>query len=247
LESMHYEFLSFVHPFDKLRDSDTHRGIGASIQYLGSGDITRTEVLADGVTYNPNTTGTFSSYFASYNVSYGQTLSDKLALGVTGKLISAKIDDVSASAYATDLAGLYKLNEKAQLGASLVNLGTSLKFLNDGDSLPLAFKVGGAYRPSGHYLGTAELVLPKTGLASGHFGGEWRPLEAVSLRLGYKTDTLKGLSALAGLTAGLGLHVWGQEFAYAWAPYGDLGDAQYFSLLVRFGAEEEEKRNLIQY
>ena len=69
----------------------------------------------------------------------------------------------------------------------------------------------------------------------------------MSLRLGYKTDTLKGLSALAGLTAGLGLHVWGQEFAYAWAPYGDLGDAQYFSLLVRFGAEEEQKRNLIQY
>src|ERR1700730_3418214 len=33
LESMHYEFLSFVHPLDKFRDSDAHRGIGASIQY----------------------------------------------------------------------------------------------------------------------------------------------------------------------------------------------------------------------
>ena len=28
---------------------------------------------------------------------------------------------------------------------------------------------------------------------------------------------------------------------------GDLGDAQYFSMLVRFGAEEEQKRNLIRY
>jgi hypothetical protein len=78
-------------------------------------------------------------------------------------------------------------------------------------------------------------------------GGQWRPIEMVSLRMGYKTDTLKGLSPLAGLTAGLGLHFWGQEFAYAWAPYGDLGDAQYFSMLIRFGAEEEQKRNLIQY
>src|SRR5471030_2720987 len=26
LESMHYEYLSFVHPFDKSKDNDTHRG-----------------------------------------------------------------------------------------------------------------------------------------------------------------------------------------------------------------------------
>src|SRR5437016_1250628 len=62
LESMHYEFLSFVHPFDKSRDSDTHRGIGASVQYLGSGDITRTDIDSGGA-FNTNTTGTFSSYF----------------------------------------------------------------------------------------------------------------------------------------------------------------------------------------
>src|SRR5579863_3099811 len=45
LDSMNYEFLSFVHPFDKSRDSDTHRGIGFSVQYLGSGDINRTDIV----------------------------------------------------------------------------------------------------------------------------------------------------------------------------------------------------------
>ncbi len=246
LESMHYEFLSFVHPFNKTRDSDTHRGIGASVQYLGSGDITRTDINPDG-TFNSNTTGNFSSYFASYNLSYGQTLSDKLALGVTGKVINAKIDDVSASAYAADLGALYKVSDKAQVAASVVNAGSQLKFLSEGDSLPLALKVGGAYQPSSHYLGTADVVFPKNTVPSLHVGAQWRPLEAVSLRIGYKTDTLKGLSPIAGFTTGLGLHFFGQEFAYAWAPYGDLGDAQYFSLLIRFGAEEEQKRNLIRY
>ena len=240
LESMHYEYMSFVHPFDREHGSDVHRGVGVSVQYLGSGDIAGT----DG-TGTP--TGDFSSYYASYNLSYGQTLTDKLALGVTGKMIRAKIDDVSASAYAADLAGLYKMNEKVQVGASVVNVGSQLKFISEGDNLPMAFKLGGAYQPTSHYLMTAEGVYERNGLASFHTGGQWRPLEAVSLRVGYKTDTLKGLSPLAGLTAGLGLHFWGQEFAYAWAPYGDLGDAQYFSLLVRFGAEEEQKRNLIQY
>jgi len=247
LESMHYEFLSFVHPFDKSHESNVHRGLGFSVQYLGSGDIDRTDVVNNVPVNNGDPIGTFSSYFASYNLSYGQTLTDQLALGLTGKMIRAKLDDVSASAYAADLAGLYKVSDKVQLGASVVNIGSKLKFLSEGDDLPLAFKAGGAWRPSAHYLMSAEGVYSKSGLASFHAGGQWRPLEAVSLRLGYKTDTLKGLSALAGLTAGLGLHFWGQEFAYAWAPYGDLGDAQYFSLLVRFGAEEEQKRNLIQY
>ena len=248
LDSMNYEFLSFVHPFDKAQDSDTHRGIGFSVQYLGSGSINRTDINSDGTPVNNgDPIGTFSSHYAAYNVSYGQTLSDKLSLGVTGKMIQAKIDDVSASAYAADLGGLYKMNDQVQWGASLDNMGNQLKFLSEGDDLPMAFKIGGAYRPSSHYLFTAEGDYDKTGLASFHTGAEWRPMEAISLRLGYKTDTLNGLSPIAGLTAGLGLHVWGQEFAYAWAPYGDLGDAQYFSLLVRFGAEEEQKRNLIQY
>ena len=129
----------------------------------------------------------------------------------------------------------------------MVNLGTPLKFISEGDSLPMAFKVGGAYQPDSHYLGSAEVVYEKSGLASFHTGLQWRPIEMVSLRAGYRTDTLKGLSALAGFSTGLGLHVWGQEFAYAWTPYGDLGDTQYFSLLIHFGAADEARRNLIQY
>src|SRR6266568_330445 len=107
LESMHYEFLSFVHPFDKSHESNVHRGLGFSVQYLGSGDIDRTDVVNNVPVNNGDPIGTFSSYFASYNLSYGQTLTDQLALGLTGKMIRAKIDDVSASAYAADLAGLY--------------------------------------------------------------------------------------------------------------------------------------------
>ncbi|SRR5258706_1128080 len=244
LESIHYEFFSFVHPFNKEQDSDTHRGLGFSVQYLGSGDIARTDIDTNGNLLN---NGNFSSYFASYNLSYGQTVTDKLALGITGKTIQAKIDDVSASAYAADLAGFYKVNEKAQFGASLVNIGSPLKFISQGDNLPLAFKLGGALQPDPHFLLSAEGVYEKSGLGSFHVGGQWRPLDLISVRLGYKTDTLKGLSPIAGLTAGLGLHVWGQEFAYAWAPYGDLGDAQYFSLLIHFGGEQEQRRNLIQY
>ena len=95
LESMHYEYMSFVHPFNKALGSDVHRGLGFSVQYLGSGNITSTDDTGA-------VTGDFSSSYASYNLAYGQTVTDKVAVGVTGKMIRAKIADVSASAYAAD-------------------------------------------------------------------------------------------------------------------------------------------------
>src|SRR6185437_6550703 len=239
LESIHYEYLSFVHPLGDPQDA-VHRGIGFSAQYLGSGDINGTDI-------NGMPTGTFSSHYGAYNVSYGQTLGDKLSLGVSGKWINAQIDDVSANAYAADLGALYKVTSKLSLASTLTNLGTKLTFLSDGDSLPLAWHVGAAYEPAPQYLMTAEAEYPQTGLASFHVGVQWRPMEAVSLRAGYRTDTVKGLDALAGFSTGIGLNLWGQELAYAWVPYGDLGNSQYFSLFAHFGAREEAKRSLIHY
>jgi len=247
LESMNYEFLSMVHPFGG-QESATKRGIGFSVQYLGSGEINHTDIDASGVPINNgNALGTFSSHFASYNMSYGQTLTPRMAVGLTAKWINAEINDVSANAYAADVAALYHASDHVELGASLVNMGTSLKFISAGENLPMAFKAGGALRIDSHYVLSAEGVYEKNDLASFHMGAEWRPLEMVSVRAGYRTDTLKGLSPLAGFSTGCGLHLWGQEFAYAWTPYGDLGDTQYFSLLIHFGSANEIRQNLIQY
>jgi hypothetical protein len=239
LESIHYEHFSAVHPFASTPNG-AKRGLGFSVQYLGSGDIAGTDDTGASI-------GDFSSHYASYNVSYGQTVTDKLAFGVTGKLINAKIADVSANAYAADIAAMYRASDRLSLAATLTNLGTKLKFLSEGDDLPTALHLAGAYHVTRQWMVTGEGVYRKNGLGSAHVGTEWRPLQAIALRAGYKTDTLKGLSAVSGITAGIGIYVWSQELAYAFSPYGDLGNAQYFSLLVHFGVDTEARRNLIQY
>jgi hypothetical protein len=245
IDSLHYEYLSFAVPIPRSSNCTNPAdcpgsALGGSIQYLGTGDI-------DGMDQNGAPTGSFSSYYASYNLAYGHSFNQKLSIGLTGKMISAKLDDVSASAFAADLGGLYKLNSKTQFAATLTNLGSQLKFLSEGDDLPLAFHLAGAYQPNPHWLITGEGVFPKTGLEAFHAGLEWHPLEMLALRTGYRTDTVKGLSALAGYSLGLGVEMWGSELAYAWLPYGDLGNTHYFSLLMKFGEREREKRNLIQY
>jgi hypothetical protein len=234
LESMNYEYLSYVHPLGH------GRGLGASIQYLGSGDIPGTNLQGDSI-------GDFNAHYGAYSLSFGQMLNKKLSLGVTGKIISAKISDVGATAYAVDFGSLYQWNKDLTFAATLTNVGTKLTFIDQGDSLPLAFHLAAAYKTRYQLDLTAETVYEANGLGSFHTGAEWRPAPPVALRIGYRTDTLAGLSPLAGLTLGIGLHAWGQEFAYAWLPLGDLGNTQYFSMILRFGGKPEESRNLIQY
>jgi len=235
LESIHYEYMSLVHPI--------HQGstVGISAQYLGSGDITQTDTTG-------MTVGQYSTHFAAYSIAYGQRLGERLGIGATAKVIDAAIAGVSARAWAGDIGALYKATDKLRLSVGGTNMGTKLTFLSDGGTLPLAAKVGAAYQLFNSLLISLQGDYPKTGLASGHLGVEWKPIEMIALRAGYRTDTTKGLDAMAGLTTGLGINVWGQELAYAWVPYGDLGNTQYFSFLARFGGDAAAaRRNLIQY
>jgi hypothetical protein len=234
LDSIYYEYLGTAIKIN------TGNSIGVSAQYLGSGNIPGAAL--DG-TPQPD----YTSHFAAYSLAYGHELWDRLSVGLTGKVLDAAISDVNSHAYAADFGALYKPAEKIQLAATVTNIGNKLSFLNDDSSLPLTGRLGAAYEPTRHWLLAAEGDYAKTGLLSGHFGIQWRPIEMISIRAGYKTDTTQELGAMAGLTAGLGLTFWGQEFSYAWVPYGDLGDTQYFSLLLKFGQAQESKKNLVQY
>lgn len=234
LESIHYEYLSFAHPVG------TGGAVGGSVQYLGSGDIAGTD-------RHGNPTGDFSNSYAAYSLAYGRRLGERFSLGLTGKWIHAKLADVSADAFAGDAGAHFRVNDKLSLAAVVANVGSQLKFLQDGGDLPMAFRLSSAWTPIKPLTLAAEGVFPKAGDPSAHVGLAWRPIPMISLRTGFRTDTLKENDTLAGFSTGLGLDLWGQEFAYAWVPYGDLGNTQYFSLLVRFGAEEQRRRNLIHY
>ncbi len=236
LGSVHYEFLSFVQPLGK----DAHQAIGGAAQYLGTGDISATDAFGRSL-------GTYSGHFAAYSLAYGRSLGDSFSLGLTAKLVDAKIGDFSAQAFAVDAGALAHLTNRLSMSGVVTNLGTDLKFVSEHDRLPLALRSGLAYQVANRWNLSLEGVYRNQGLWSGHTGVEWRPLDLLALRAGYKTDTLRGLGPVAGVTAGLGLCLWGQEFSYAWSPYDDLGTSQYFSLVLRFGEDKNKRRNLIHY
>jgi hypothetical protein len=234
LESIHYEHLGIA-----ARLPGARGGVGASIQYLGTGDIDSTDTSGE-------KSGEFSSYYSAYSIAYGRSLNDSLSLGGTVKAIQAKLEDHGASAFASDFGVLWRQSERLRLAATLNNLGTSMKFIEQRDPLPLMVRLAGAYELH-HWLFSAELAGRRNGLFSLHSGAQWRPVDLLSIRCGIRTDTLKENTTLAGLSTGFGIHVMGHELAYAWLPYGELGDTHSVSVVLRFGHEAAKRRNLIQY
>ncbi len=232
LESIHDEFLSVAVPIHE------GRALAFSAQYLGSGDIA-------GFDHDGNSLPSYSSHYGAYSLAFGQALGDKLSLGITGKFLQSQLADVSATAFAADFGSLYKVSDQLSLAATLDNLGTKLKYLNDDSSLPIAGHLAAAYQPFSHWLLVVEGVFPKSTVNAAHVGIEWNPLPLIRLRAGYRTDTTKELGAIAGLSAGLGLELFGQEFSYAWLPLGDLGNTQYFSLVLRFGSHKQSQENML--
>jgi len=234
IESLHYEFASFALPFDG------SKGLAASIQYLGSGDIDVRDNAGN------LTGGTFNATFAAYSLAYGQKLNDKLAVGITGKAITENISDASAKAYAADAGVLYKPSERLSIGSVLANAGTPIKFVNQSDSLPLALRLGGTYKIIPELEASLEGVYRRDGLVSAQMGLEWKYADLLSLRGGYNTSRTNGLGASAGLSAGAGLFLYGQEIDYAWVPFGDLGSIQYISLVLRFSTKAPPNRPVMQ-
>jgi len=221
LDSVDYEYAGYVHPFSP-RDA-----IGASGQLLLPGSINGTDI-------NGNSIGSVSGHYGAYSVSYAHTFED-IAVGITGKWINAAIGDAGANAFATDMGALYKANDQLSLAAVAANLGGKLTFVSQADDLPTELRLGAAYSLMRKWIVSIETGYQTEGLFVVRGGVEWTPTPFLSLRVGYRTDTTDNLSALAGFTTGLGLHLWGQELDYAWLPLGDLGNTQYVSLTIRFG------------
>jgi hypothetical protein len=233
---VYYEHAGLVVPVGSPDENGSRRGgLGASIQYLGTGSL-------DARDDQGNSIGSFTSAFAAYSLAYGERITDTISLGATAKLITEKISDASASAYAADFGLLYKPSAKFSLGAVVANIGSAIKFVDQSDPLPLAGRLGATYQLYPEWDISAESVYRETGLISGSFGLEWRCGEYLSFRGGYNTAHTKELGGGSGFTAGVGFFFWGQEFSYAWVPMGDLGQTNYFSLVFRWDTKARPER-----
>ena len=181
--------------------------------------------------------GTYGTADTAVSLAYAAKLGEKLSVGLNAKSISSKIDDVSASAMAADIGGQYKASEKLNIGLVAENVGTELKFIAEGDPLPMLIKLGGAYTVAGTFLLALDVNSPNDGDVYVGVGSEYCIAAGEKLvfpvRVGYRTGMETG--GLSGLGTGAGIlynNLFGVDFA--WTPVGDLGDSVKFGLRFIF-------------
>lgn len=160
---------------------------------------------------------------------------EKTAVGLTAKYIRRSIAEFGASAFGGDLGVLVDATPRLRFGAGVFHLGTSVKFIDEGDPLPTTARVGVsflAYESGDHRLRWVSDHSYQVQAAEYRGGGglEYDYRETLFLRGGFAGDHDERHA-----TAGAGVRLSNFQLDYAFLPFGTLGDTHRISALVRFG------------
>lgn len=225
-QGVDYGFVGYGRP--------TEKGVvGLGVTYLTLGGIegrTADTVVAD---------REFGATDMAVNLSLASKLEavEGLSLGLTGRVVSMKLDNEKALTGAADLGLHYKSPwEGLDMGLVLKNMGPGVKFVDETDPLPMEVHFGLGYKPWGEkMLFTGDAIhgaVEKT--LKGALGTEYR-MKSMALRAGYRfgQDT-QNLGVMTGFAAGLGISLYNAKIDYAFVPFGDLGDTHRFTFSLSF-------------
>ncbi len=210
-------------------------GLGFQFNYASLGNVPRTTIANPG-----GTGGRLNVSDTSLGAGYGRELSANLALGGGLKYISESLGDVSVSGYAADLGGLYRMPDVngLTLGASLLNLGPSVKFQSNSEKLPTTIRLGSAYRlrlPRNDLTFGFDITKSVTDKVRLGIGAETLIDEKFAVRAGFTTRQDVGI----GIAFGLGWKGRKVGADYAFVPLGELGNAHRISFTLRWGQSDD--------
>ena len=213
--------------------------LAAGLQYFGFGTINQLDATGSGA-------GTLSPHELAASLGYAYEFEGGFSIGAAGKFIQESLI-TSAQTGALDLGLLSPsfLDERLRWAFTADNLGAPIRFDNDKEDLPLAFRVGGAYRLTDDWLASLDVVAPRGGSIYGGAGTEYRFHEqgfwSFSGRAGYNTQTLSSGLGFSGAAVGFGIAYKGFEFDYAFAPMGELGLTHRISVTCGFEAAPPQR------
>jgi hypothetical protein len=222
LSSLERAGVSFGH-FSWYQDITVEQiSFGLPVNDRFSGAVSATYVnygTIDGYDAQGDATGDLVAYDWVGGISMAMALSESFAIGVTGKYVNQRLDDVSASAFAADL-GIRYSSESFAVGVTVVNLGSDIKFNKVSEKLPAATRLGLMFRPlSGAVATTFELEQRFYGDLVLRQGLELGFEDTYYLRAGYDyVPAQDGRQLATGMSAGAGLRLGFADIDYAFTP-----------------------------
>jgi long-subunit fatty acid transport protein len=233
-------------------DDDIHSSFVAGLIPVGSADSIGMAVTVFNVGRIPETNeggivGRFDAKFYSLVAGYSRILNEDLSVGGNIKYIHQDLDVETADTFAVDLGGQYILDDiNTVLGVSVQNLGTSAKFVDQEDDLPITYRIGAAYEGNysiADYTLAVDVEIPDDNDTNVHVGTEVWLYDTFAIRTGYESkDELE--ESLAQWSFGLGLKGNMRKvskysdalvmYDYSFSDQGDLGQSHFISVSTRF-------------
>lgn len=164
---------------------------------------------------------------------YAIKIMDKLGVGVGLKIFDSTLaEEASATAFGADFGIFLAVNENAALGMSIQNVGTEIKYKEEGDPMPLVARAGGSYKitmgQAHEGLLALDLVKENDEDFTAHLGAEYWYANIIALRLGYKAGY-----DLESLTTGFGVRWQMMQIDYAFGMLSELDHTHKVSLSLR--------------
>ena len=163
-------------------------------------------------------------------------IAKNLSIGSNLKIVHSELAETSkATAFACDIGGLYRFSNNLNIGGVIQNIGTKMKYEEEGDALPLNIKLGAACRINDHCLIALDIIKPIENELKVNVGLEyWIIPKIAALRTGYKFYE-KGNKSNSDIPLGAGLKMGSYQLDYAYVPHQDLSNTHQISLLVKLG------------
>ncbi len=204
---------------------------GTSLQYFSAGAITQTD-------NNGIDLGSFTPYDMAVSAGYAHKFG-LFSAGFSAKYIrSVILDAAQTAALDFGVVSAPLLNDKLRLSGVATNLGGKLKFEQESDRLPMAYRFGAAYQATKQWTVSSDLAMPVDDSPYIAIGTEYLwPVSRdwnLAARAGLNTSTIKDLNALAGASFGFGMDFQTITVDYALQPMGDLGLTHRLSVSFRF-------------
>jgi hypothetical protein len=203
-------------------------GFGGSMNIGRVADIERR-----GQTPSGDPLGLFDEHHFTASFFWAVPATERFSVGNSIKIAYEKLDLEDATAFAVDFGGYYLVAPGITLGASLRNLGTQPKFVDNSFDLPREIRLGAAYNPGQYLPGmtvSADYIKPEWGDKSSKFnlGAEYSYQDLAFLRAGgnFGYDS-------RSVSFGGGLVYQRFYFDYAYVPFkNNLGNTHRFTLRI---------------
>lgn len=241
---MHDEFTSQVHHewFAYALPTREH-GV-----FAASADIVFVEPFA---AYNDNDQplGKVNAMDSAYALAYGYSPFPGFSLGGQLKYIHSRLDNISAKTQAVDAGALFRPFKRLSFGASALNMGQGLRYINETFPLPTSLKAGAAWRiyedirfkQSLTLLADGTIPRNESPYVSG--GAEFIVYDSLAFRAGARMNQDVGV----GFAAGIGVLINRDsdekteiDIDYAIVDMGILTRAHRASLKIKFGKTRNE-------